>query len=76
VITTVPAVATPALRHGENVWLTPPADPVALAALIRQAAARTLPPLDTAAIEATAALFDWEGIAQRTVAFFTALGAR
>ncbi|NLE76769.1 MAG: glycosyltransferase family 4 protein, partial [Chloroflexi bacterium] len=66
-VTTTPAVRTPELRHGENVWLAPARQPTALAEAIAQLAAQ---PQLRARLGAQAnqlgVLFRWETIAQRT----------
>ena len=70
-VTTEPAAPAPELRHGENVWLVPPDDPVALAeavvALAGDAARRGR--LGRGARE-LAGLFDWGVIAGQTADFY------
>jgi glycosyltransferase involved in cell wall biosynthesis len=75
-VTTEPAAPAPELRHGENVWLVPPDDPVALAeavvALAGDAARRGR--LGHGARE-LAGLFDWGRIAGLTADFYAEIVA-
>lgn len=70
-ITTHPTAPTPELRHGQNVWLIPPADAPALETAIRTLANNSslLHALGASAAQ-TAALFTWEKIAMETAVFF------
>jgi glycosyltransferase involved in cell wall biosynthesis len=66
-ITTAPAEPSVEFRHGENMWLTPPDDPAALAGAIERLAAD--PSLRARLGEGARVLaqsFGWESIAQRT----------
>jgi glycosyltransferase involved in cell wall biosynthesis len=73
-VTTAPVAPTPELRHGENVWLTPPNDAATLAEAIAALAAdptrRTQ--LGHGARE-VARLFDWGRIAGLTADFYAEL---
>ena len=62
---------TPALAHGQTVWLTPPGDVVALAQAVRQLAAdqELRQKLGAGAAQA-ARSFSWEEIAAQTAVFF------
>ena len=75
-ITTTPAARTPELVHGENVWLVPPGDAVALAAAMEAlVAAPARRDKLGAAAAVTAEQFTWDKIAARTAAFLDALPA-
>lgn len=73
-VTTLPAAPAPELRHGENVWLVPPADPASLAAALRAllADAALRHSLGTGAVQ-VADLFTWDKIAAQTAVFFQEL---
>ncbi len=66
-----------ALRHGENLWLVPPADPQALAEAIEQVgddpALRER--LRAGALRVAAAV-SWDGIARRHLALYAGLASR
>jgi glycosyltransferase involved in cell wall biosynthesis len=70
-ITTHPNYPLPELRHGENVWLVPPADAAALGEAIRHVGgdAPLCAQLGTAA-QQLAEQFTWDKIAAQTAAFF------
>jgi glycosyltransferase involved in cell wall biosynthesis len=71
IVSTEPHVPVPEIVHGENLWLVPPRDAAALAAAI-QALGRDpslRERLGRGAAE-LAGLFDWDLIAERTLAFF------
>jgi glycosyltransferase involved in cell wall biosynthesis len=74
IITTEPATPLPEVVHGENAWLAPVDDPVALAEAITLLAAA---PERRSRLGAGARLlaqgFAWERIAGRTAAFFSEL---
>jgi glycosyltransferase involved in cell wall biosynthesis len=73
-ITTEPSSPIPELIHGENVWLTPIDDTVALKEAISQLAAD--PDLRIRLGRGAALLsksFSWDRIAQQTSAFFEAI---
>jgi glycosyltransferase involved in cell wall biosynthesis len=74
IVSTRPAVELPELAHGENVWLTPPDDPGALAAAIAELAAdpQRRRRLARGAAE-LAQEFTWECIAARTAQLFDEL---
>lgn len=74
IISTQPATPIPELRDGENIRLVPPESPPALVLAISQllAAPELCARLGQAARE-TSALFRWESIAARTLAFFRAV---
>lgn len=70
-ITTEPQVATPELVHGENIWLVPPDDSVALSKAVTQL--RDQPELCTRLSVGASTLsqqFRWDKIALETEAFF------
>ena len=70
-ITTIPETPVPGLNHGQNVWLTPVDDPVALAQsiqmLIRKPELRI-----NLGYEAgqTSSQYSWQTIAKQTTSFF------
>ena len=70
-ITTHPNHPLPELRHGENVWLVPPADATALGEAIRHLGGDTSlrAELGTAA-QLVAEQFTWDKIAAQTAVFF------
>lgn len=73
-ITTEPATSTPELVHGQNVWLVPAADQVALAQAIQTLLAD--PPLRQTLGQGAgqvADLFTWDKIAAQTAAFLSQL---
>jgi len=73
-ITTHPAHPAPEFRHGENVWLVPPDDGVALTEAVRELAAA--PQLRTTLghnAQTLADSFTWDKIAAQTISFFTSL---
>ncbi len=73
-ITTHPAHPTPEFRHGQNVWLVPPDDVVALTEAVRELAAA--PQLRTTLAHNAQTLadpFTWDKIAAQTVNFFASL---
>ncbi len=74
-ITTHPTHPLPELRHGENVWLVPPADAAALGEAIRQLGgdASLRAQLGTAA-QLLAEQFTWDKIAAQTAVFFAERG--
>lgn len=70
-ITTHPAMPTPELVHGQNVWLVPPGDVVALAQAIQ--IVTTAPDVRRQLGEGAAQvaqLFTWDKIAAKTAEFF------
>jgi glycosyltransferase involved in cell wall biosynthesis len=70
-ITTAPAVPTPELIHGENVWLVPPGEPTTLAAAVRTVLAdESLQCSLGEGAAQVANLFTWEKIAAETAVFF------
>ncbi len=69
IVSTLPRVALPELRPGENIWLTPPSDPAALAEAIAHLAAQpSLCAQLRAGAVALARQFDWDLIAAQTLA--------
>ncbi len=73
-ITTAPKALVPELRHGENVWLVPPNDVLALAKSIRHLANEKAICRELGQkAAATAQLFSWDEIARRTVQFYKSL---
>ncbi len=73
-ITTTPAIPTPELEHGRNVWLVPPDDAKGLAAAVQTLLADPAlrQNLGKAAAQ-TSELFTWEKIAGGTAVFFQQL---
>jgi len=74
ILSTEPAEPTPPLAHGDNVWLVPRDDEVALAEAIRHLGAR--PDLRERLGRGAAAIaphFTWERIASRTAEFYRRL---
>jgi len=74
IITTIPALPMPEVRHGENLFLVPPGDPDTLAAALQivtsdEVLRRRL--MDGA--QALYGLFTWERIATQTAALFAEL---
>ncbi len=70
-LSTTPAVDTP-LRHGQEVWLTPPGDVACLAEAIQHLAARPAlaQALGAAGRDFMARHFTWDAIARQTSAFY------
>ena len=76
VVTTEPAVELPELKPGENVYLVPPRDPLALSeAVIALWKDPVLAARLAAGAEALARNFRWDAIAQATAGFFERLRA-
>lgn len=76
IVSTEPAVPVAELQHGENVWLVPAGDIVALAQAIGYLLQRPeLRARLSQGAEEAARHFTWEAIAERTVRFFSHLGA-
>lgn len=73
-ITTYPAVPTPELVHGENVWFVPVDDVPALVTAVQTllASPALMAKLGSGAVQ-TADLFSWDKIAARTFEFFASL---
>jgi glycosyltransferase involved in cell wall biosynthesis len=71
IVSTLPQVELPELKHGGNVWLVPPEDPGTLAASIARLAADPTSRQRLARGAAELAVeFTWERIAARTAEFF------
>lgn len=71
IITTHPAEPSPEFRHGENMWLVPPDDAVALAEAVRRLTAdRLLRAALGAGAQLLAASFTWPTIAAATAEFY------
>jgi glycosyltransferase involved in cell wall biosynthesis len=70
-ITTMPEKPVPSLNHGQNVWLTPVEDPVALAQAM-QMLPRKRKLRANLGFEAgqTASQYSWPSIAKQTASFF------
>lgn len=74
IITTVPRVPVPELRHGETVFLVPPADPKALVASVRRLQRdRALCRRLREGARVLAQRFSWESIATQHVDVYTRL---
>lgn len=74
IISTTPAVELPELRHGENIFLVPPAAPLAMAEAVLSL--RNEPRLREALSRGALALaqgFRWDVIAKETLAFLNSL---
>lgn len=71
VISTLPDVPIPELRHGEEIWLVPPADPDGLAEAVRTLASDdALRRRLAIGAQEAAQQFTWDKIGRRTAAFF------
>lgn len=73
-VTTQPTTPVPELAHGQNVWLTPAADPAALAGAITTLAADgALRDRLGAAAARLGRAFTWDKIGERTAVFYQEL---
>jgi len=75
-VTTIPAVPVPELRHGDNVWFVAPEDAAALAVAIDRLAGESARRAQLArGAREVAGLFDWGRIAGLTADFYAEVAA-